>query len=564
MNKRIKHSENLINRNYISDHYKLRNKLGKKYNKKKKRKTNKEESKYFNYSFNGSFHKGLPHDQVTGSLLSNKNYVKYVRSLLKNDQKNLADLPLSNNSQIKLSNPLGSLSSVVVGSPQLNISVKHFPILSSKTSACEMIELYCMALSRDVPFNNYDCDEKINKILDYMNDRVVLSKLKKYSHFGLITTKSIFRGISDNQLSGPYLSQFLYLNVPIGATTIVQKYNVYPTKEFSLLNNINVEWGISSNQIISIQETNLNNLPPIPIEHLQKRYIYSGRALTEIVHNDPPYQFYYQASLILTTLGCQTNPGFPSFKNQTNLITNSGTSQLLTSLGEVTNLALKHVWYWKWQVYRRMRPEVYSLWIDNIKNNKVSNDKNYDISDVILKNNILEEIKSYNLDWGVENSFTLPLTYREGSPTHPSYPAAHATIAGACCTLLKIFFDTEKKWNSLPELGKYELSQIKSLVVQSNEDGTELIPYNDFDIEEMTIAGEINKLGFNIGFGRNWAGVHYRSDIIEGLKLGEQIAIDYMKDILSMSVENNLNNTPPSITFRKFDNSLVTIEPSLL
>ena len=36
----------------------------------------------------------------------------------------------------------------------------------------------------------------------------------------------------------------------------------------------------------------------------------------------------------------------------------------------------------------------------------------------------------------------LPMAFAEGSPMHPAYGAGHATVAGACVTILKAFFDT--------------------------------------------------------------------------------------------------------------------------
>ena len=35
----------------------------------------------------------------------------------------------------------------------------------------------------------------------------------------------------------------------------------------------------------------------------------------------------------------------------------------------------------------------------------------------------------------------LPMAFPEGSPTHPAYGAGHATVAGACTTILKAWFD---------------------------------------------------------------------------------------------------------------------------
>ena len=36
-------------------------------------------------------------------------------------------------------------------------------------------------------------------------------------------------------------------------------------------------------------------------------------------------------------------------------------------------------------------------------------------------------------------TYLLGLTYPEGSPLHPSYPSGHATLAGACITVIKAF-----------------------------------------------------------------------------------------------------------------------------
>jgi len=47
----------------------------------------------------------------------------------------------------------------------------------------------------------------------------------------------------------------------------------------------------------------------------------------------------------------------------------------------------------------------------------------------------------------------------------------------------------------------------------------------------LTVGGELNKLAFNVGLGRNIAGVHWRSDATESAKLGEQVAIQILKDL---------------------------------
>jgi hypothetical protein len=46
----------------------------------------------------------------------------------------------------------------------------------------------------------------------------------------------------------------------------------------------------------------------------------------------------------------------------------------------------------------------------------------------------------------------------------------------------------------------------------------------------LTIGGELNKLAANIAIGRNMAGVHWRSDYTQSLRLGEAIAIGIFQE----------------------------------
>ena len=107
-------------------------------------------------------------------------------------------------------------------------------------------------------------------------------------------------------------------------------------------------------------------------------------------------------------------------------------------------------------------------------------------------------------------SFLLPQAYSEGSPTHPSYPAGHGAVAGSCVTVLKACF---KEDFVLPE------------PVIASVDGSTLEPYQG---DDLTVGNELNKLANNIAIGRNFAGVHYRQDGVQGLFCGEQQAISLM------------------------------------
>ena len=106
----------------------------------------------------------------------------------------------------------------------------------------------------------------------------------------------------------------------------------------------------------------------------------------------------------------------------------------------------------------------------------------------------------------------LPVAFPEGCPTHPSYPAANATNAGACATILKAFFNEDFP---IPK------------PVQATPDGS---GRESWDGDTLTLGGEIAKLASNIALGRDAAGVHFRSDSIEGLFVGEEQAIGVLCD----------------------------------
>ena len=98
---------------------------------------------------------------------------------------------------------------------------------------------------------------------------------------------------------------------------------------------------------------------------------------------------------------------------------------------------------------------------------------------------------------------------------HPSYGAGHATVAGACVTVLKALFD--------------DTYVIPNPVV-ATPDGLSLVPYTGPDADRLTVGGELNKLAANVAIGRNIAGVHWRSDYAESVKLGEALAISVLRD----------------------------------
>jgi hypothetical protein len=105
--------------------------------------------------------------------------------------------------------------------------------------------------------------------------------------------------------------------------------------------------------------------------------------------------------------------------------------------------------------------------------------------------------------YATHGSYLCPQAYPEGCPTHPAYPGATATIGGAGVRVLKAAFNPDFV---IPD------------PVVPTDDGLSLLPYKG---EPLTVGGELNKLAFNMAFGRDTAGVHFREDEVEGIVLAE-------------------------------------------
>jgi len=70
----------------------------------------------------------------------------------------------------------------------------------------------------------------------------------------------------------------------------------------------------------------------------------------------------------------------------------------------------------------------------------------------------------------------------------------------------------------------------------------------------LTVGGELDKLAENVAIGRNFAGVHWRSDSQAGLELGERFAIQFLCEMKMCSRE-----TFHGFSLTKFDGSTVTV-----
>lgn len=95
-------------------------------------------------------------------------------------------------------------------------------------------------------------------------------------------------------------------------------------------------------------------------------------------------------------------------------------------------------------------------------------------------------------------------------------------MAGAAVTILKALF--QEDW-VLPD----------PVMPNPADNGITLVPLSP--LVNLTVGGELNKLANNIALGRNIASVHWRSDANVSLTLGEQVAIELLKDIQATYAE---------------------------
>ncbi len=423
---------------------------------------------------------------------------------------------------------------------------------SSCDEAVEIIENYWQALTRDVAFIDYQTHSLIQAAVTDLNRPEFLACYHgpcDPNQAPCVTPKVYSRGILPGDISGPFVSQFLWRdNIPYGAQKISSMINS-PRADYTLNDFMTTpaEW-----LMIQTGQTPNRVITPDGI-----RYIRSGRDLTAYVRNDAVYQAYLNAALLLLTpqtsggLGVPLNPNNPyrvdparltRYCKQLNFV-ELGVSQLLSLLGEVSVRAHKAIWYQKWQVHRRLRPEEFGGRVHF----NFTHATNYPINPIISNSGVFSKI------YDRYTSYFLPQAYPEGSPLHPSYGAGHATLAGACVTILKAWFDSELPYTNFASF------------VQANANGDALVsvPISD---STNTIAQELNKLASNIAIGRDIAGLHWRSDYARGVSpgvyagsvfLGEQVAIQLLQDW-----GFTYNEKPadfPGFVFRDFRGNLITV-----
>ena len=442
-----------------------------------------------------SYSKGLPHNDA--GAVDPAAYAALVKAIETARARDFATVPLAGS--LKLSNPQAAFTYPLQGLDGCEIPLTPPPPFASAGAAADMGEVYWHAILRDVPFDGYDASEDAHEAAED------LSRFSAYAgpqSSGSVTPSVLFRGQTAGDVTGPYVSQFLYARVPQGVYSLDQRFRM-PAPGVDYVTN-HADW---------LQQQ--RGMQPLtdPVLDKEPRFIRTGRDLTRFVHRDFTFQAFLNAALILSSFGERCLSPTPYHKMLCSLDTKRvrltteegfctfGPPHVLGAVTAVANMALHACWYQKWVLHRRLRPEAFAHRVDVTVRGK----QKYPVHTDLFSSAFPRFLK--------HDSLLLPLAYPEGAPAHPSYPAGHAAIAGACATVLKAFFREDVAFPG---------------AVQPSPDGVALVPYG---ATRLTIGGELNKLASNVAIARNFAGIHYRSDANGGLQLGETVALAYLADV---------------------------------
>ncbi len=511
----------------------------------------------------GNFSKSLPHNQY--GEVDQSAYNMYLQATNSGNPDDFERIRMGGDAQLK--NPQAGLAFALEGPDPVHVYQPPAPAFASAEIASEIAENYWMALTRDVFFLDYDSHpltnaaaQDLTKFSDFRGPRFrpnasrsrsgsqsstftaqtqssderfegqVVGEMNSERGFqslgaapirklfaGPITPATLFRGNTPGDLVGPYISQFLWKDIPYGVQSISQKMRTtIPGDDYLTTFS---DWLFAQN---SRGDKNLPNR-----YDLTRRYIRNGRDLGEWVHIDVLFQAYFNATLLLLGMSAKLDANNPYNEYRTQCAFGTfGPPHIQSMVCAVATNALRAVWYQKWFVHRRQRPEEFAGRIHNHLTNTVK----YPINQEILNSAAVQEV------FRKFGTYLLPMAFVEGCPTHPAYGAGHATVAGACVTVLKAWFDED--W-VIPD------------PVVPTSDGLSLVPYRGAD---LTVGNELNKLAANVAFGRNIAGVHWRSDAWESLKLGEAVTIGILTDMKSCYNEN-FNG----FSLTKFDGTRITV-----
>lgn len=438
--------------------------------------------------------------------------------------------------------PAGAFALDLEGRDSHAIVIPPSPSVTSAQTAAEEVEHYWAALLRDVPFAEFGNNALAAQAVADMNKLSFLNSTSNVEYPFPVTAGNLFRGrffTGDGNVKGPYLSQFMVQPTTMGALSISGQIQTFEPNQAFMTTPAefqNIANGGASQGSLAFDPT--------------ARFMRAGRDLAAYTHVDTLFQEYFIAMLLLSQLNAPPNPGIPYAGSTTQKAFGTlGGPDASGTMAEMATRALKGAWFQKWIVNLRLRPEEYGALVQaHLTNTTPVPQASQQLHPDVLNSAALPLIDK---QFG---SFLLPQAFPEGSPTHPCYPTGHGTVAGACITAIKFFFDCTQKIQPLLQQGPpLSNGQARDVFVPT-DDGLALATYTGSDAGSLTINGELSKLAWNVSLGHGiHAGIHFRSSTYQSILLGEKIALAVLRDRAASYIE------PFTVTITKFGGGTTTI-----
>lgn len=490
--------------------------------------------------FSGTYSKALLHDALgVPNQAAVQSLIKASQTGEFSDFENILVGTPGGGPNSKENGPQGGLAFDLEGLDSHATVIPPAPSVGSAQTAAEAVEHYWGALLRDVPFTEYPTNPLVGQAVADMNRLSFLRSPGNHQFPFPVTSQNLFRGQfvpGDGNVLGPHVSQFLLQPTSLGAQPLSQQYQ---TLLAAGVGGSDFMTSLNEYQLIQNGGDSGRRLTFDPIF----RFVRNGRDLAAYTHVDVLYQAYFTATLVLAGIGTPPNPGNPYIGSKTQRAFGTlGGPDAVGTLTEMATRALKAAWFHKWIKDLRMRPEEYGALVQaNLTKSSPAPQAAAALHPDVLNSAVLPVIHS---NYG---SYLLPQAFPEGSPTHPCYPTGHGSVAGACITAIKFFFDCNQKIRPL-------LAAAGRDVVVPASGGLALDTYTGADRDALDINGELSKLAHNISFGHGiHAGIHFRSSTYWSILLGEQVALAILRD------RARSYNEPFEITITKFDGTTATI-----
>lgn len=490
--------------------------------------------------FSGNFSKSLVHTSL--GVPSSASYLSMKKAFSTGKHSDFNDILMGTpggGGNSKLNGPQGALAFDLEGIDSHCTVIPPAPSVASAQTAAEQVEHYWGAILADVPFAEYGSNTLVAQAVADMNNMSFLNTAQNTYFPYPVTPQNLFRGQitpGDGNVVGPYLSQFMVQPTYYGSQFLSQQHRTFLPANAG-----------GANYMTSVAEYMLianggDSGRPVAYDPTP-RYLRAGRDMASYTRVDVLYQGYFVAFLVLAGLGAPANPGNPYIGSHTQKPFGTlGGPDAAATIAEMATRALKASWYHKWIKDNRMRPEEYGALVHARKTNANPMPQ----AAAALHPDVLNSA-GLAATFAANGTYLLPQPFPEGSPTHPCYPTGHGTVGGACCTLLKFFFNGAQKIRPL-------LQNAGRDIFEPSADGLSLNTYAGGDANAMDINGELNKLAYNVTIGHGiHGGIHFRSSSYWSMLLGEQVAISVLQD------KARSYNEPFSISIKKFDGSTATI-----